>query len=158
MASKIGLMARLVIKDNITSGGALASCQTLRLGGFTMTACCAVVPTMTSRVIENCLHVDSESQTVKLESSQTPDLKLGQGSDLNPPTHPDTRNLMHIRQQSQETVHHFWARFLLVKDKIKDCRDEDTISLFCNNCTDERILNAINRRHVLHFTNLATIV
>ena len=38
-------------------------------------------------------------------------------------------------------VHHFWARFLLVKDKVKDCRDEDAISAFRNNCTDEGILN-----------------
>ena len=53
-------MARLVIKDSITSGGALASGQTLRLGGFTMTAHQAVKPTMTSRVIENRLRVDSE--------------------------------------------------------------------------------------------------
>lgn len=65
---------------------------------------------------------------------------------------------MHIRQQSQETVHHFWARFLLVKDKIKECRDENTISLFYNNCMDEGILNAINRHRVLHFADLATIV
>ena len=52
-------MPPLVIKDNITSGGALASGQTLRLGGFTMTAHQAVKPTMTSRVIENSLHVGS---------------------------------------------------------------------------------------------------
>ena len=65
---------------------------------------------------------------------------------------------MSIKQQSQETVHHFWARFLLVKDKIKDCRDEDAISAFRNNCMDEGILNAINRRRILHFADLATIV
>ena len=50
------------------------------------------------------------------------------------------------------------ARFLLIKDKIKDCRDEDTILVFCNNCTDEGILNAINRHRVLHFADLATVV
>ena len=55
-------------------------------------------------------------------------------------------------------VHHFWARFLLVKDKVKDCRDKDAISAFCNNCIDEGILNAINRCHILHFADLATIV
>ena len=60
MTSKIRLMARLVIKDKIISGGALASGQTLRLGGFTMTARSAVGPTMTSRVIENRLCVSSE--------------------------------------------------------------------------------------------------
>ena len=53
-------MARLVIKDNITSWGSLALGQTLRLGGFVMTARSAVVPTMTSRVIENSLRVGSE--------------------------------------------------------------------------------------------------
>ena len=53
-------MARLVIKDNITSGGALALGQTLRLGGFVMTARSAAAPTMTSRVIKNSLHVSSE--------------------------------------------------------------------------------------------------
>ena len=53
-------MARLVIKDNITSGGALVVGQTLRLGGFVMTACSAAAPTMTSRVIKNSLHVISE--------------------------------------------------------------------------------------------------
>ena len=53
-------MARLVVKDNSTSGGALAVGQTLRLGGFVMTARSAAAPTMTSRVIENSLHVGSE--------------------------------------------------------------------------------------------------
>ena len=65
---------------------------------------------------------------------------------------------MSIKQQSQETVHHFRARLLLVKDKVKDCRDEDAISVFCNNCADEGILNAINRRSILKFADLATIV
>ena len=53
-------MARLVIEDNITSGEALALGQTLRLGGFVMTARSAAMPTMTSRVIKNSLHVNSE--------------------------------------------------------------------------------------------------
>ena len=52
-------MARLIVKDNITSGGALAVGQTLRLGGFVMTARLVAAPTMTSRVIENILHVGS---------------------------------------------------------------------------------------------------
>ena len=37
-------MARLVINDNITSGGCLVSGQTLRFGGFTMRAHAAVEP------------------------------------------------------------------------------------------------------------------
>ena len=65
---------------------------------------------------------------------------------------------MSIQQQSQEMVHHFWARFLLVKDKIKDCRDEEAISAFRNNCMDKGILNTINCRRILHFADLATIV
>ena len=60
MSSMKGSTARLVLKDNITSRGVLAPGQTLRLGGFTMTARSAVKPTMTSRVIENRLRVDSE--------------------------------------------------------------------------------------------------
>ena len=53
-------MARLVVKNNITSGGALALGQTLWLGGFVMTARSAVAPTMTSQVIKNGPHIDSE--------------------------------------------------------------------------------------------------
>ena len=53
-------MAHLIVKYDITSGGALAPGQTLRLGGFTMTARSVVKPAMTSLVIENRLRVDSE--------------------------------------------------------------------------------------------------
>ena len=41
------------------------------------------------------------------EGRQTPDNQSGRGSDLIPPTHPDIDALMSIKQQSQETVHHF---------------------------------------------------
>ena len=53
-------MVRLVVKENITSRGALAVGQTLRLGGFIMTARSAVAPTMTSQVITNSLRVGLE--------------------------------------------------------------------------------------------------
>ena len=53
-------MARLVVKENITSGGALAPGQTLRLGGFVMAASPAPRPTVTSQVIENRLRADLE--------------------------------------------------------------------------------------------------
>ena len=53
-------MARLVVKDDITSGGALAVGQTLRLGSFIMTAPSAVAPTMASRVITHNLRINSE--------------------------------------------------------------------------------------------------
>ena len=97
----------------------------------------------------------------ELPRSETPPprgLRLGQGLDLNPPTHPDTNDLSHIRQAPQETVHHYWARFLLVMNKVKDCREEDAISFFCNNCTDKGILNAISLRDIEHFVDLAAIV
>ena len=255
-------MAHLVLKDNIISGGTLAPGQTLRLGGFVMTAGSALKPTMTSQVIKNRLRVDPEYSArkdptelsslnklldrmaalgvatdydrvglnpdqreiktppithqiavveVRSNSStilktnyvwisdlegpnilrqkgmfrppnmelddepkksvdilepelpgpvdlQTLDPKSGQGSEFVPPTLPDTKAIMSIKQQSQEKVHHFWARFLLVKDKVKDCRDEDAISAFCKNCADEGILNAINCRCIPKFPDLATIV
>ena len=53
-------MPNLIVKNNITTGGALAVGQTLRLGSFIMTARSAAAPTMTSQVIENRLRVDSE--------------------------------------------------------------------------------------------------
>ena len=53
-------MPHLVVKKNITIGGALAVGQTLRLGSFIMTACSAAAPTMTSRIIKSDLHVNSE--------------------------------------------------------------------------------------------------
>ena len=106
---------------------------------------------------------------VTSEILQNPDFSVGQDSDLSPPTHhmqyspsnsgpPDICDLMYVRQQPLETVHHFWARFLLVKNEIKDCCDDEAISVFGNNCTDEGILNALNRRRVLHFADLAHIV
>src|SRR4051812_18434011 len=53
-------MPRLVVKDNVTFGGALAVGQTLQVGGFVLTARSAAASTMTSRVIKNSLHVGSE--------------------------------------------------------------------------------------------------
>src|SRR4051812_49666089 len=97
----------------------------------------------------------------ELPRSETPlplGLRSGQGSESNPPTHPDINDLSHIRQEPQETVHHYWARFLLVLNKVKDCRKEDTVSFFCNDCTDKGILNAISRRDISCFAVLASIV
>ena len=53
-------MPRPIFKDGTVAKGALAVGQTLRLGGFLMTACSASAPTMTSRAIKNNLHVSSE--------------------------------------------------------------------------------------------------
>ena len=37
-------------------------------------------------------------------------------------------------------------------------RYDGDVSAFRNNCMDEEIINAINRRRILHFADLATIV
>ena len=49
-----------VFKDGAIVKGALAAGQTIRLGGFLMTASSATAPTMTSQVIKSDLHVNSE--------------------------------------------------------------------------------------------------
>ena len=43
-------------------------------------------------------------------------------------------------------------------DRIKDCREESAVLIFCNNCTDKGIMNAISHRKVTPFADLATIV
>ena len=53
-------MARLVVRDNVTSGGALAVGQILRLGGFVMAAPSAVASMMASRVITHDLRINPE--------------------------------------------------------------------------------------------------
>ena len=83
---------------------------------------------------------------------------MGEDSDSIPPTHPNISDLSHIRQEPQETVHHYWARFLLAMNKVKDYREEDAVSLFCNNCTDKGILNALSHRDISRFADLASIV
>ena len=97
----------------------------------------------------------------ELSSPEAP-LPQGVRSDQNPdsatPTHPELNHLSHIRQEPQETVHRYWARFLLVLNKVKDCREEDAVSLFCKNCTNKGILNAISHRDIVHFADLAAIV
>ena len=53
-------MPFLVFKDGAIVKGALAAGQTIRLGGFLMTAYSATAPTMTSQVIKSDLHISSE--------------------------------------------------------------------------------------------------
>ena len=97
----------------------------------------------------------------ELSNSEAP-LPLGARSDQNPDsatdTHPYLNHLSHIRQEPHETVHHYWVRFLLVLNKDKDSREEDAVSLYCKNCMNTGILNAISRRDIVHFADLATIV
>ena len=83
---------------------------------------------------------------------------MGRVPDSIPPTHPNICDLSQIRQELAETVHHYWARFLLVMDRIKECREENAISIFCNNCTDKGILNAISRREITRFADLVSTV
>ena len=42
--------------------------------------------------------------------------------------------------------------------KVKDSREEDTISFFYKNCTDKGILNAISCRDISQFADFAAIV
>ena len=58
--SPSGRMPFPVFKDGAVVKGALAAGQTIRLGGFLMTACSATAPAMTSQVIKSDLHVSSE--------------------------------------------------------------------------------------------------
>ena len=100
-------------------------------------------------------------QEPKLPSSETSwplSLRLDGVPNLIPPAHLNISNLSEIRQEPAETVHHYWAKFLLVINRIKDCREEDAISFFCNNCTDKGILNAVSRREITRFADLASIV
>ena len=82
----------------------------------------------------------------------------GEVPDLIPPAHPNIRDLSLIRKEPRESVHHYWARFLLVMNMIHDCHEGDAISFFCNNCTDTGILNAISRREITRFADLTSIV
>ena len=50
-----------VFKDGTIAKGALAAGQTIRLGGFLMTACPAAASTMTSQVVRSNLHVGSKA-------------------------------------------------------------------------------------------------
>ena len=60
-----------------------------------------------------------EPNMLSSKDLQTPGPKLGQGSDLKPPTHPNTSAFIIIRHQSQETVHHFGPDSNLSKPKLK---------------------------------------
>ena len=53
--SQLGGMPFTVFKDGTVAKGALGAGQTIRLGGFLMTACSATAPTMTSQVIKSDL-------------------------------------------------------------------------------------------------------
>ena len=99
-----------------------------------------------------------EPKLLSSEISWPLSFRSGEVPDLNPPAHPNIRDLSQIRQEPGETVHHYWARFLLVMNRIKDYREKDAISFFCNNCTDIGILNAISRREITRFADLTSIV
>src|SRR3954462_10780229 len=99
---------------------------------------------------------DSGSQNP--EVLRIPNSKSGEVSDSTSPACPTLSDLSQIRHMPEETVHHYWARFLLLMNRTKDYREEDAISIFCSNCTDKGILNAIRRRNITRFADLASIV
>src|SRR3954467_11994910 len=92
------------------------------------------------------------------EVVRLPNSKPGEVSDLTNSARPILSDLSQVRQMPEETVHHYWARFLLLMNRIKDCHEGGAISIFCNNCTDKGILNAVSRRNITHFADLASIV
>ena len=80
--------------------------------------------------LKSCIAPDSLDcpQRNTLPNSETPwplSLKMGRDPDFIPPTRPDICDLSLIWQEPTETVHHYWARFLLVMDRIKDRREEN---------------------------------
>src|SRR3954465_8217532 len=92
------------------------------------------------------------------EVVRPPDTKPGEVSDFTSSARPTLSDLSQVRQKPEETVHHYWARFLLLMHRIKHCHKRDAISIFCNNCTDKGILNATSRRDITRFDGLASIV
>ena len=98
-----------------------------------------------------------ESELPSSETLRPPNLGLGKVSGSTTPAHPNISDLSQVRQRPNEIVHHYWAIFLLVKNRLRDCREEDAISIFCNNCTDKGILNAISRRDITRFADWPSI-
>src|SRR3954462_7366726 len=92
------------------------------------------------------------------EVVRPPNSKPGEVSDLMDSARPILSDLSQIKQMPEETVHHYWASFLLLMNRIKDCHEGDAISIFCSNYTDKGILNAISRRNITRFADLASIV
>ena len=79
-----------VFKDGVFTKGALAAGQTIRLGGFLMTACPAIASTMTSQVVKSnlCLSSKSAEQLDPIELSSVNELldriaALGVATDYN---------------------------------------------------------------------------
>lgn len=57
-----------------------------------------------------------------------------------------------------ESMHHFWARFLLDKDRAEGHGEQEMINAFRHNCHGECILNALARRRIQTFTELSSLV
>jgi hypothetical protein len=71
---------------------------------------------------------------------------------------PDLWDLMYIKQQPGETVRHFWARFLIIKNKMMDGCSKEILEVFRQNCRDEGVLNALARRRIQSFSDLSDLV
>ena len=55
----------------------------------------------------------------------------------------DISDLMYVKQLPNEKVHHYWASFLLVENRMAPCCDKEIIKAFQFNCKDEGLLNAL---------------
>ena len=67
----------------------------------------------------------------------------------------DLRDVKHL---PGESVHHFWARLLLARNKAQGLSDQEIMATFNRNCHDKGILNALARRHIRNFTELPYLV
>lgn len=63
-----------------------------------------------------------------------------------------------IFQSPGESVHHYWARFLLAKSREKRFSDQEIITTFSRNFLDKGILNAFSRRQVRNLSELSALV
>ena len=87
-----------------------------------------------------------------------PESHIGRGSRFNSTRPPKYKGSIPNSARAHRNSTPLLARFLLVMNRIENYREEDAISLFCNNCTDKGILNAISRREITRFADLASIV
>ena len=67
-------------------------------------------------------------------------------------------DLMYVKQLPNETAHHYWDRFLLVKNGMAPCRHEEIIKAFQFNYRDEGVLNALACRRIQSFIKLLDMV
>ena len=67
----------------------------------------------------------------------------------------DIWDLALVNQRRDETVRQFWARFLLTKNNILDCTDQEALVAFDLNVHDERARREFFRRRPRMFAELS---